>query len=200
MDWTETEILKLRPILDKIWSDLRPTEGKRVLVLCCGSGEMAFWLAEKMSRYGEILGLDLRKDLLQRAEDGAKERQIEHLVEFRMAERRSIPLPDRDLDVVVSEFVVYPTPEPTEIGQKEMARVLKDGGKIILTDVISVKPISEDIKDKLKFIGLNYVCEATHDDFRGWMEDAGFENIVIQDLTPVVKEIWKHRQEGDLSP
>lgn len=199
MDWTETEILKLRPILDKIWSDLKPIEGKRILVLCCGSGEVAFWLAGKMDTYGRILGLDLRKDLLQKAEDGAKERGIKHLVEFGIAGKHSIPLPDKDLDVLVSEFVVYPTPEPTEIGQREMARVLKDGGKIILTDVISVKPISAEIKDKLKSIGLNYVCEATHDDFRSWMEDAGFESIVIQDLTPLVKEIWKQRQEGDLS-
>ncbi|MFX0097369.1 MAG: class I SAM-dependent methyltransferase [Candidatus Hodarchaeota archaeon] len=199
MNWSKIEILTLRPILDRIWSELKPIEGKRILVMCCGSGEMVFWLGEKIERHGEIVGLDLRRDLLRKAEGGAKRRGIEHFVEFRIAEKYGVPLEDEDFDAVVSEFIIYPTPEPTEIGQKEMARVLKDGGKIILTDVISVKPIPAKIADELKSVGLDYICEAKHDDFRKWMEDAGFENIEVKDLTPLVKGIWEKRQKGDLS-
>ncbi|MFX1486420.1 MAG: class I SAM-dependent methyltransferase [Promethearchaeota archaeon] len=200
MDWNDREILMLGPILDKIWRGLNPTEGKKILVLCCGSGEMVFWLREKADDRVEILGLDLRKDLLQKAKDYAKKRGIEDLIEFSVAERYSIPSPDEEFDGLISEFVVYPTPEPTEIGQKEMARVLKGGGRMILTDIITTKPIPDEVLADLKTIGLNYLCEATRDDFRTWMRDAGLENVVIEDLTPIVKEVWKQRQIEDSSP
>lgn len=69
-----------------------------------------------------------------------------------------------------------------------------------MTDVIVTKPLTKETEDALKAIGLDYLCEATQDDFRGWMEEAGLTAIEIFDLTPLVRGAWERRRERDLSP
>jgi hypothetical protein len=95
---------------------------------------------------------------------------------------------------LISEFIVYPAPSITEIGQPEMARVLKPGGKILLTNVILTKPLDGKQEALLKSISLDYQCEATSDDFREWMEGASIRNILMSDLTPILEGIWRRRK------
>ncbi len=199
MKWTPSEIEDLLPILDQVQCDLEPIDGKDILVLCSASGEFPFWLAGRMT-HGHILGVELNQDLLKAAQLSAKERHLSHLIEFRGTEKTRLPLQDGSFDGLVSEFIIFPTPTPTEIGQPEMARVLKPGGKMVITDVIITNPISPEVRKELNRIGLDYLCEGTADDFRGWMQAAGLIDIAIQDLTPMVKRVWEHRSRQDTAP
>jgi len=81
-----------------------------------------------------------------------------------------------------------------------MARVLKPGGKIVITDVIVTKPVSPEERRELSTIGLDYLCEGTAGDFRRWMEQAGLVDIEVKDLTPIVKVVWERRRERDTVP
>ena len=135
MKWRPAEIKMLSPILDQIQCDLEPLNGKEILVLCSATGEIAFWLAERMT-HGRVLGVELDPESLKAAQLAAKERGLDALVEFRGTEKTRLPLPDNTFDGLVSEFIIYPTPAPTLIGQPEMARVLKPGGKMAITDII----------------------------------------------------------------
>ena len=78
---------------------------------------------------------------LEIARRAAHEMGLEGMVEFLPAEKDHLPMLDSSFDALVSEFIVYPTSSPTEIGQTEMARVLAPGGKMVLTDVIVTKPL-----------------------------------------------------------
>lgn len=196
MKWSPSEIKELSPILDQIRSDLEPLNGKNILVLCSAAGEVPFWLAKRMS-CGYILGVELDRELLETAQHSLKEKQLSHLIEFRAGDKTRLPTDDNRFDALISEYVIFPTPAPTEIGQPEMARVLKPGGKMLITDVITTKPLALDIRAELDRIGLDYLCEGTADDFRSWMEDAGLIDIEIKDLTPVVKRVWEHRRKQD---
>ncbi len=196
MYWSASEIKELTPILDQILSDLEPLDEKNLLVLCSAAGEIPFWLAERMD-HGHILGVELNQQLLEVAQRSTIARQMSHLVAFRGTEKMRLPLPDGTFDGLVSEFILFPTPTPTEIGQPEMARVLKPGGKILITDVIITKPISLEMRSELGRIGLDYLCEGTADDFRGWMQEAGLVDIEVEDLTPIVKPVWEHRRKHD---
>lgn len=196
MKWSPSEIKELSPILDQIRSDLEPLNGKNILVLCSAAGEVPFWLAERIS-CGYILGVELDRELLETAQHSLKEKQLSHLIEFRAADKTRLPTDDNRFDALISEYVIFPTPAPTEIGQPEMARVLKPGGKMLITDVITTKPLALDIRAELDRIGLDYLCEGTADDFRSWMEDAGLIDIEIKDLTPMVKRVWEHRRKQD---
>lgn len=196
MKWNQAEIQELSPILEQVQADLEPLEGKHILVLCSASGDVALWLAKKV-KYGRVLGLELDPESLSVARDAAKAERFESIVEFQAAEKRRIPLPDEKFDAVVSEFIVFPTSRPTEIGQPEMARVLKAGGIMGLTDVIIRKPYPQEVRDALREIGLDYLCEATQEEFRTWMEEAGLRDVEVVDFTPVVKAVWGQRRAGD---
>jgi hypothetical protein len=93
--------------------------------------------------------------------------------------------------VVLSEFIVNPTTMETDIGrQPEMARVLKKGGKILITDFITTHS-DESILEELKKIDVLYICKATIDDFEKWMKEAGLINIKIKDLSKLFAKIWR---------
>ena len=199
MKWEQEEIKTLSPILKQLRADLAPLEGKRVLVLCSAAGDVAFYLSESIGQ-GEIVGLELNDALLGRARDMARHKGLDKVVCFQKAEIDRIPLPDETFDALVSEFIVFPTPMPTQIGQPEMARVLKPGGKMVLTDVIATKPLPQGVRDALQGVGLDYLCDATPDDFKSWMVEAGLTGVGVLDFTPVVRKVWEQRQAKASSP
>jgi ubiquinone/menaquinone biosynthesis C-methylase UbiE len=196
MLWSPAEVEELSPILDQLRAGLEPVDGQDVLVLCSAGGEVPFRLATGMT-HGHILGLELDRGLLESARLAAREKQLGHLVEFREAEKKRLPLPDRAFDALASEFIVFPTPTPTEIGQPEMARVLRPGGRMFITDVIITRPLTAAMRAELARIGLDYLCEGTPDDFRRWMGDAGLTGIEVGDLTPLVEPVWQGRFSRD---
>jgi hypothetical protein len=104
---------------------------------------------------------------------------------------------DSSFDGLVSEFIVYPTSAPTEIGQPEMARILAPGGKMILTDVIVTRPLPQSVRQELTAIGLDYLCQATQDDFKNWMTSTGLINIKLLDLTSTVRKVWEQKLTRD---
>jgi len=198
MKWSQEEIRKLSPILEQMRADMDPLEGKSILVLCSAEGDIAFWLGEKM-KSGMVIGLELCDELLKAAQARAIEKKLDSLVKFQKAEKDHIPFPSETFDALVSEFIIFPTSVPTQIGQPEMARVLKPSGKMILTDVIVTKCLSEEKRAGLRAIGLDYLCEGTQKDFQNWMKDANLVNIEILDFTPVVRQVWEQRRDKDAS-
>jgi len=194
MKWNREEIEKLSPILEQMQAYLEPLDGKSILVLCSAAGDVAFRLGER-TKNGLVAGLELNDELLKIARIRAKERGLERLVKFQKAKKDRIPFPNETFDALVSEFIIFPTSVPTKIGQPEMARVLKPVGKMILTDVIVTKPLSEEKRVAFQAIGLDYLCEGTQDEFRNWMKDANLINVEILDFTPLVRQVWKQRQD-----
>jgi SAM-dependent methyltransferase len=91
-------------------------------------------------------------------------------IEFRKAEMYSIPFPDESFDALIS------------------------------TDVIVTKPLSEEARAALRAIGLDYLCEATPEDFREWMGEAGLVDVEIHDWTPLLRQVWEQRRVSDREP
>jgi len=193
--WSEKEIKNLNTlILKKIYNDLKPLGKKKILVLCSSKGDVAFWLAKRTKNFkGKIIGLELSNKCLKRSIKRVKDMKLEEIIEFHKAKKYKIPYPDKDFDALISEFIIFPTPIVTEIGQNEMARTLKKEGKMILTDVITIKKLPGNVQNAFKLLGLDYLCKATRTDFKEWMKSAGLKNIKVIDLTPMVRQIWKER-------
>jgi SAM-dependent methyltransferase len=196
MKWSQVEIEQLLPILEQVQADLEPLEEKNLLVLCCAAGEVAFWLGERV-KHSTVTGVELNLELLEYARSLARKKGLEDRLAFQPVEKKRIPLPDEIFDGLVSEFIIFPTPTPTEIGQPEMARVLKKGGKMVLTDVILIRPLPQNVRDELQAIGLDYLCDGTQDDFKNWMAEAGLKNVKVIDFTPVVRKVWEQKREAD---
>lgn len=199
MKWSRSEIDNLSSILEQIAFDLGPVDGKKILVLCSASGEVALRLAEMME-FGHVVGLELDQEALEIARRSAHEMGLESMVEFLPAEKQFIPLPEASFDGLVSEFIVFPTSTPTEIGQAEMARVLCSGGKIVLTDVIVTIALPGEVRQELASLGLDYLCEGTQADFHSWMSDSGLTKVDVTDLTPTLRNVWETRRQADKNP
>ncbi len=139
-----------------------------------------------------MVGLELADDLLEASQEALADRpEVPVRLERTLMDR--IPFPDEFFDGVVSEFIVYPTPQATDIGQREMARVLRPGGVMTITDVIVPTGPPPVVRADLFAAGLDYLCVATPEDFRGWMEDAGLVDVEVLDVTDVVRPVWERR-------
>ena len=195
MKWTPQEVRRLGPILEAVETSLGPVEAGEVLVLCSAGGEVAVRLAWRMTE-GHVTGLELDDALLARSRALAEAEGVADRVSFGKAEMARIPRPDGAFDGLVSECIVFPTPNPTTIGQPEMARVLKPDGRIVLTDVLVTRPVPEDAREALRTVGLDYLCEGTPEDFRRWMTQAGLVDVDVADLTPIVARVWRDRRDA----
>ncbi len=191
--WSEKELIQLEPILAQIEQDLHPLGMKHILVLCCGAGELVFRLAKKMSNHGKVVGIERSRTMLKQAKTSANQQHTPAQIDLHSITKNTLPFANHTFDAVVSEFIVYPTPLPTEIGQPEMARVIKPGGSILLTDVIRTHSISNKDSQALKRVDLQYLCDAKISDFQHWMKAAGLRDIKIHDFTPLIQPIWEHR-------
>lgn len=60
---------------------------------------------------------------------------------------------------------------------------------MLLTDVIVTRELPHEARESLHEIGLAYLCEATQADFRSWMVEAAFRDVVVEDLTDVVRPL-----------
>ena len=145
-------------------------------------------------------GVEVNQDRLAAARRSATERQLSHLVEFGRTEKNWLPLPGDIFDGLISEFILFPTPTPAEIGQPEMARVLKPGGRMVSTDVIVTRPISPEARKELNAIGVDYLCEGAAEDFRKWMQEAGLIDIEVENFTLIVPLVGDAQRVQDPSP
>ena len=98
--------------------------GQNVLDVACGTGVVAITAALIGAR---VRGIDLTPELLQQAKENAKIANVE--IEFREGDVETLPFPDGEFDVVLSQFGHMFAPRPN-IAIAEMLRVLKPGGRI----------------------------------------------------------------------
>jgi SAM-dependent methyltransferase len=127
-------------------ADLRP--GEVVLDLGSGAGFDVFIAAAKVGAAGHVHGVDMTREMVARARQNAatfRRRTGLDNVTFHLAQIESIPLPDASVDVVISNCVLNLSPHQPEVW-KEVARVLKPGGRVSISDLALLRPLPEAVK------------------------------------------------------
>lgn len=194
--WSEPEVRALGPVLGRLQAALGPLDGKQALVLCSAGGDVVLDLAQRVGVRGRVTGLELNPAMLRISRDRAAMSNVNYRIDLRKAERTRLPFPDASFDALASESIVFPSPEPTEIGQPEMARVLRTGGRLALSDVIAPRPLPHGAREALRGVGLSYVCDASPTDFTSWMRKAGMADAKVEDLTGLVRPVWEARRRA----
>jgi len=121
--------------------------GEVVLDLGSGGGFDVFIAARKVGATGRAIGVDMTPEMLAKARKNIgtyRERSRLDNVEFRLGEIEHLPLADKSVDVVISNCVLNLSPDKAQVW-REMARVLKPGGRVAVSDLALLKPLPAEI-------------------------------------------------------
>ncbi len=123
-------------------------EGERVLDLGSGAGIDVFLAANKVGLGGYVVGVDMSEEMVRRANKIARENGYER-IEFKHGEIEDLPLDDNTVDAIVSNCVINLSPDKLKTYQ-EAYRVLKPGGRILISDLVTEEDLPEDIKSSFE--------------------------------------------------
>ena len=111
---------------------LAPPPGASILDVCCGTGDLAFELAGRLSPDGHVVGSDFSEPMLDLAREKARRRGVEG-VRFEWGDALSLPYDDGRFDAVTVGFGLRNFAD-WDTGLREMARVLKPAGKLVILE------------------------------------------------------------------
>lgn len=156
---------------------LRP--GEVVVDLGSGGGLDVFLAAQKIEPTGKAIGIDMTPAMIARA-NAAAARDGYTNVEFKLGTIDKIPLPDGCADVVISNCVINLAPDKPAVF-REIARVLKPGGRVAVSDIALKQPLPQELAaDIMAYVG----CIAGAiliDDYTRQLRDAGFAHVEVID-------------------
>jgi len=121
--------------------------GEAVLDLGSGGGFDVFIAARKVGATGRAIGVDMTPEMLARARKNIgpyRKRSGLDNVEFRLGEIEHLPLADNSVDVVISNCVINLSPDKAQVW-REIARVLKPGGRVAVSDLALLRPLPAEI-------------------------------------------------------
>jgi SAM-dependent methyltransferase len=123
-------------------------EGDVVLDLGSGAGFDAFLVAQRVGKTGRVIGVDMTPEMIAKARENAKKGKYVN-VEFRLAEIEKLPVEDSSIDVIISNCVINLSPDKESVF-KESFRVLKPGGRLMVSDLVLVKDLPDAIKESIE--------------------------------------------------
>jgi len=123
-------------------------EGEIVLDLGSGAGFDVFIAAARVGATGHVHGVDMTHEMVARARANAaafRRRTGLDNVTFHLGQIESIPLPDASVDAVISNCVINLSPDQPAVW-RELARVLKPGGRVSVSDLALLRPLPDAVK------------------------------------------------------
>lgn len=118
--------------------------GERVVDAACGAGLDCLIAAKMVGSTGEVIGVDMTKEMVDKARSNAQAVKIEN-VSFKQGLMEELPVPDEWADVVISNGAINLAPDK-DVVFREMYRVLKPGGRLQVADIMVSKPIPDSAK------------------------------------------------------
>ena len=154
--------------------------GQTVLDLGSGGGIDCFMAAKKVGESGHVIGVDMTPEMLEKARLNLARLGFRN-VDFRLGEIEHLPVADKSVDVIISNCVVNLSPDKPQVF-REAFRVLRSGGKLALSDIVTDGPLPQVVKDSLSAWAGCVAGALDVKDYLANLEAAGFTHI---ELTPV---------------
>jgi SAM-dependent methyltransferase len=151
--------------------------GEIVVDLGSGAGFDCFLAAQQVGPSGRVIGVDMTHEMLKKARDNAATLGAAN-VEFRLGEIEHLPLADNTADVVMSNCVINLVPDKAQV-YREALRVLKPGGRIAISDVVNIAPLSPDLAGDPSLLCGCIAGAAPITQVEAWLADAGFVDLRV---------------------
>ncbi|MFC2068447.1 arsenite methyltransferase [Chloroflexota bacterium] len=152
-------------------------EGEIVLDLGSGAGFDCFLAASKVGESGRVIGIDMTAEMIEKARGNTTKGDYKN-VEFRLGEIENLPVADNTIDVVISNCVINLSPDKKRV-YEEAFRVLKPGGRVMVSDIALLKELPAALKGNIAaYVG----CVAgatTREEYLATVAAAGFKDVEI---------------------
>ena len=156
-------------------ASLRP--GEVVLDLGSGAGFDAFLAAQRVGPTGHVIGVDMTHEMLSKAQNLGSRHGYSN-VEFRRGDIESLPVEDNSVDVIISNCVINLTTDKARTF-REAHRVLKPGGRIMVSDLVLLKPLPAVIQRDMNAYAACLAGALLKDAYLGAIEAAGFQQVSV---------------------
>jgi len=151
--------------------------GETVLDLGSGAGIDCFLAARKVGPSGRVIGVDMTPEMIDRARENARKSGLAN-VEFRLGEIEHLPVADGSVDAIVSNCVINLSTDKPQVF-REAFRVLRPGGRIMVSDLALKKPLPPEIRGSVEAYVACIAGAMVKDDYLGAIRDAGFKNVEV---------------------
>ena len=121
--------------------------------------------------------------MVKKARENAQKIGLEN-VEFTQGELEDMPVDDSTADVIISNCVINLSTDKNRVAQ-EAFRVLRKGGRFIVSDKVAREDMPDHIKNNLSMWGGCIAGAVTKEDYTALLEKAGFSNITVEEIEPV---------------
>jgi len=163
-------------------------EGETVIDLGSGAGFDCFLAAKKIGETGKVIGVDMTPEMIEKARENANNGNYRN-VEFRLGEIENLPVVDNSADIVISNCVINLSPDKGKVFQ-ETFRVLRPGGRMMVSDMVLLSELPESIKESITaFVGC-LSGAILKKEYIGEIEMAGFQDVTIIDESSLSLDSW----------
>ena len=160
-------------------------QGEVILDLGCGRGQETIEAARLTGDEGMAVGLDLTDSMIQAAEKLAFEENVQN-VRFLCGDIECLPLEELSFDAVTSNCVINHAKDKSK-AYREIYRVLKTGGRFIISDPVSKDPLPLEIKNDSEAWAQCFGGALTEEEYLETILSAGFSKIEILDRREYIK-------------
>ncbi len=151
--------------------------GETVVDLGSGAGFDCLLAAKQVGPAGRVIGVDMTHEMLAKARENAAKVGANN-VEFRLGEIEHLPIANNTADVILSNCVINLVPDKAQVF-REAFRVLKPGGRLAISDVVNIAPLSPDLAADRALICGCVVGAAPAHQIKAWLAGAGFTGIRV---------------------
>lgn len=152
-------------------------KGEKVLDLGCGRGGETIEAAQRIGTKGFAWGLDITPRMIELAQERAQKEQIQN-VEFLKASMDSLPFEDNSLDAVFSNCAINHVEDKVAVYQ-EIYRVLKQGGRFVVSDIMTEQPLPLEIREDPEAIADCFGGAITLQEYEAALNQAGFSKVEV---------------------
>ena len=164
----------------------KASENEVCVDLGSGRGTDALRMAEEVGPGGLVYGLDLSDGMIQKAEKTAERLGVKN-VRFIRTDLEKMPLDSDTADLVISNCVINHADDKQKVWN-EVHRILKAGGRFVVSDIYSSAPVPEEYKNDPEAVAECWAGSVTREEYLHQLETAGFKNVeILEESNPYPK-------------